>query len=158
MAKEEGQTLELKDQLRNILEEARMVLPGVQALFGFQLVAVFQTTFRKELSPLEARLHLAAIALAALSAALVIAPAAVHRRTRPARVAPSLLRLSSRLLTWSTWPLALAVFLDFGLLARLVLGNGILAWSFATGLLAAYIGLWVLLPAVFAARQERDAG
>ena len=103
------------------------MLPGVQALFGFQLVAVFQTTFRKELSPLEARLHLAAIALAALSAALVIAPAAVHRRARPARVAPSLLRLASRLLTWSTWPLALAVFLDFGLLARLILGNGFLA-------------------------------
>ena len=34
------QKLELKDMLRNVLEEARMVLPGIQALFGFQLISV----------------------------------------------------------------------------------------------------------------------
>jgi hypothetical protein len=27
---------------REAIEEARMVLPGIQALFGFQLIAVFQ--------------------------------------------------------------------------------------------------------------------
>ena len=35
----------LKDQARNVLEEARMVLPGIQALFGFQLIAVFNQRF-----------------------------------------------------------------------------------------------------------------
>ena len=35
----------LKDDMRNVLEEARMVLPGTQALFGFQTMAVFSDRF-----------------------------------------------------------------------------------------------------------------
>lgn len=31
--------------MRNIIEEARVVLPGVQALFGFQTIAVFKDRF-----------------------------------------------------------------------------------------------------------------
>jgi hypothetical protein len=31
----------LEEETRTIIEEARMVLPGIQALFGFQLIAVF---------------------------------------------------------------------------------------------------------------------
>jgi hypothetical protein len=30
---------------RDAIEEARMVLPGIQALFGFQLIAVFNERF-----------------------------------------------------------------------------------------------------------------
>ncbi|TLG71825.1 hypothetical protein [Methylocystis sp. B8] len=30
---------------RGAIEEARMVLPGIQALFGFQLIAVFNNRF-----------------------------------------------------------------------------------------------------------------
>ena len=36
----------IKDALQQTLEEARMVLPGVQALFGFQLIAVFSEASR----------------------------------------------------------------------------------------------------------------
>ena len=32
-----------------LLDECRMVLPGIQALFGFQLVAVFNRTFWERL-------------------------------------------------------------------------------------------------------------
>ena len=35
----------LKDAVEQALEEARMVLPGIQALFGFQLIAVFNQRF-----------------------------------------------------------------------------------------------------------------
>jgi hypothetical protein len=34
----------------HILEECRMVLPGIQALFGFQLIAVFNEGFAEKLS------------------------------------------------------------------------------------------------------------
>jgi hypothetical protein len=30
----------LEQETRNTIEEARMVLPGIQAIFGFQLIAV----------------------------------------------------------------------------------------------------------------------
>ncbi|RYG23745.1 hypothetical protein EON82_13000, partial [bacterium] len=83
MANQDAQKLELKDQLRNTLEEARMVLPGIQALFGFQLVVVFQPQFEKALTETETEIHLLATALTAIAAALAIAPAALQRRAEP---------------------------------------------------------------------------
>jgi hypothetical protein len=47
----------LADEMRAILEEARMVLPGIQALFGFQLVAVFNGRFEEITTGLQA-IHL----------------------------------------------------------------------------------------------------
>jgi hypothetical protein len=46
----EGKTKEEKTEkvdglVEHIMQEARMVLPGVQALFGFQLVCVFSQGF-----------------------------------------------------------------------------------------------------------------
>ena len=39
----------------HLLEECRMVLPGIQALFGFQLIAVFNDGFEHKLALGEAR-------------------------------------------------------------------------------------------------------
>lgn len=54
--------LPLKDVMRNVLEESRMVLPGVQTLFGFQLIAVFNAGFLT-LSTLDKDVHLLALLL-----------------------------------------------------------------------------------------------
>ena len=40
----------LEQQLRALLEEARVVIPGVQTLLGFQLIAVFSQLFPNSLS------------------------------------------------------------------------------------------------------------
>jgi hypothetical protein len=45
-AADEVEQESLKDEIANLIEEARMVLPGIQALFGFQLIAVFNDGFR----------------------------------------------------------------------------------------------------------------
>ena len=37
------------DTVTHLLEECRMVLPGIQALFGFQLIAVFNAAFWEKL-------------------------------------------------------------------------------------------------------------
>ena len=50
-----------------------MVLPGIQAVFGFQLIAAFNNRFQN-LKPMERLLHLGAIAIA-----LIMAPASYHR-------------------------------------------------------------------------------
>jgi hypothetical protein len=65
---------------RLLLEECRMVLPGIQALFGFQLVAVFNEGFSDKLTPGEQELHLAAIISTVVAIAAIIAPAALHRQ------------------------------------------------------------------------------
>jgi len=35
------EVLSLKDAVQQLLDEARMVLPGIQTLLGFQLIACF---------------------------------------------------------------------------------------------------------------------
>ena len=46
---DEQKTESLETEVEQILEEARMVLPGIQALFGFQLIAVFNQRFDEAL-------------------------------------------------------------------------------------------------------------
>jgi hypothetical protein len=54
-----------------------MVLPGIQALFGFQLIAVFNERF-KELTEDEQLIHFSAV-LVTIAIALIMTPAAYHR-------------------------------------------------------------------------------
>ena len=44
------QRLSLTRQLETVLEECRIVLPGIQALFGFQLAVVFSERFDRILT------------------------------------------------------------------------------------------------------------
>ena len=58
----------LKDEVHNLLEESRMVLPGIQALFGFQLIAGFNQGFG-QLPVTEQYLHYSSLVLVALAIA-----------------------------------------------------------------------------------------
>lgn len=92
MKAEPIQELELPEATEEMLGESRMVLPGLQALFGFQLIAVFSSRFSTDLTPGEQRLHLLAIGLVAVAVALVMGTAAYHRQTGPRRVSAGFLR------------------------------------------------------------------
>src|SRR4051812_24632642 len=115
--------VKLDSAATHLLEECRMVLPGIQALFGFQLIAVFNEAFDKILSPGEQRLHFLALFLVALAAALVMAPAAIHRQSQQREVSERFIWLSSLLLRVSMLPLALGLTLDVYLIARVVFGT-----------------------------------
>ena len=123
-----------------------MILPGVQALLGFQLIAVFSATFAEHLSPIEQRIHLLALALLAIAGALVIAPAAYHRQTRPRQVSQHFLILSGRLLLTALVPLMLGIALDFYLIARIILGQTVLSFVLASVLFVFVTGLWFVFP------------
>ena len=71
----ERETLSLAEATTHLLEECRMVLPGVQALFGFQLIAVFNAGFSDKLSHAEQCVHLLALALVVVAGALIMSPA-----------------------------------------------------------------------------------
>src|SRR5678815_4408139 len=70
----------LQSEIEHILEESRMVLPGMQALFGFQLIVVFNKEFREQLPLVAQWIHLSALLLVAVGIALIMAPAAYHRQ------------------------------------------------------------------------------
>lgn len=126
-----------------------MVLPGVQALFGFQFVAVFSEAFGTRLSPREQTLHLIALLCVAAAAALVMSPAALHRRTERRVISEAFIALSSRLLSWSMAPLAIGTALDVYLVARLITRQPVQALAFAVGVLLTFILLWFFLPRWF---------
>src|SRR6185295_10191036 len=112
----------LKDALSHTLDEARMVLPGVQALFGFQLIAVFSDGFAQRLSDFEQDLHLVAIVLVTVAIALVMTPAAYHRQVDRRRATGEFLAMASRLVSGAMLPLAAGLSLDLHLVARVVTG------------------------------------
>ena len=136
----------LSEAVTHLLEECRMVLPGIQALFGFQLIAVFNSTFRERLSSTEQCFHLAAIGLVAIAVALVMAPAALHRQTSPQAATQDFITIATRLLLLSMLPLMLGISFDFYLISRLILNNTLISLSLSTVLLVVFATLWFLLP------------
>ena len=129
-----------------VIEESRMVLPGIQAIFGFQLIAVFSERFESELLPCERYIHLAAIVLVAISMALIMAPAAFHRQAEPGIISQYFVDLASRLLTMAMLPLLLAVVLEVFLVARLIAHSLALSVGVALVVLALFAYLWFAFP------------
>jgi uncharacterized protein DUF6328 len=142
----ERETLSLADATTHLLEECRMVLPGVQALFGFQLIAVFNAGFSDKLSHAEQCVHLLALALVAIAGGLIMSPAAYHRQTNPRATSAHLIRLGGRLLLTSMVPLMLGIGLDFYLIARIVLGSPALAAAEAIALVLFFVVCWFGVP------------
>jgi len=143
----EKETLPLSKAAQLLLEECRMVLPGMQALFGFQLVAVFNPAeaFSDKLSIGEQHLYFAAVALVAVAIALIMTPAAFHRQVGITEITDSFIKVSTRLVLLSMLPLMLGICIDFYLVARLLIGGTLAPW-FAAGLFAIFGLLWFVLP------------
>lgn len=146
--------VKLDSAASHLLEECRMVLPGIQALFGFQLIAVFSEGFDHKLAPGERQLHFLALFLVAVSAALVMAPAAIHRQSQQREVSERFIWLSSLLLRVSMLPLALGLTLDVYLIACVVFGTPGFGLAFSAALLLALMLLWMVLPRL-EARKNR---
>ena len=142
---EEREELPLARAAEYLLVECRTIVPGIQALFGFQLVSVFSQRFAEQLSRSEQLLHLVAIILVVIAMALIMTPAAYHRETGGREVTSTFLTISAKLVVASMVPLALALCLDFYLVARVVLG-GFLVPILSVMLFITCITLWFGLP------------
>jgi hypothetical protein len=88
---------------REAIEEARMVLPGIQALFGFQLIAVFNERF-KELTEDERLIHFSATVLVTIAIALIMTPAAYHRLAEQTTISRFFVSLASWLIAAAMVP------------------------------------------------------
>jgi hypothetical protein len=151
----EREEVSLNDATSHVLEECRTVVPGMQALFGFQLIVVFTAAFNEELSSVERLLHLVAIVLVTIAIVLVMAPAAVHRQTEPLAVSRRFITVSSRLLMASMVPLAVGICVDVYIVARVIIGSRLDAEIVAAGLLGVFIVLWIVVPRII--RRSRGA-
>ncbi|MFL5620656.1 MAG: DUF6328 family protein [Gemmatimonadaceae bacterium] len=144
--REQDDAMSLDSAASRLLDECRMVLPGIQALFGFQLIAVFSDRFASALVRSEQWMHLVAIASIVIAIALVMAPAALHRQTQREGITEGFIELSSHLLRSSMPLLAFAICLDLYLVARIVLASRAGASIVAIGLLGVFTLFWFALP------------
>src|SRR4051812_8732381 len=138
--------LSLDSAAAHVLEECRMVIPGIQALFGFQLIAVFNQGFDEKLSNVGQTVHLVAMTLTALSMALVMSPAALHRLAEPKQVSERFLWLASNLILAGMVPLAVAIGLDSYVVTSIVLGRELPAVMLGTVLMVIFAWMWIVLP------------
>jgi Family of unknown function (DUF6328) len=101
----------LHTRIDQMLTEARVILPGAQAMLGFQFAVMLTKTFDR--LPQTAKfVHFAALSLVALTVILLMTPAAIHRLTFRGEDHERFLRIGSRFLIAAAAPLGLGISLD----------------------------------------------
>ncbi|MGO4741433.1 DUF6328 family protein [Bosea sp. 2KB_26] len=128
-----------------VLTEARVVLPGAQAILGFQFAIVLTKEFA-ELTPNLKLAHGFSLVLIAVATALLIAPAAYHRIVYGGGDDPGFQQVASRLILLATVFLALGISGDAYLVASMIAGSGRISAAFAVLTAAVLLGLWHAWP------------
>lgn len=133
------------EEMRNIIEEARVILPGVQALFGFQTIAVFADRFA-ELPSYATLCHLIGLGMVIVAVALVMTPAVYYRVVGSDFVSRRMIKRSSWLIRSALLPLACGLALDMFTVIYLATQSlpGSIAGALATFVLLS--GLWFAFP------------
>ncbi len=131
-------------ELIELLNELRVVLPGVQVLFAFLLLLPFQQAF-SQVTSLERIFYYAAFAATAAASVLLIAPSTYHRIRFRDGDKERMLRTSSDLLLVGTALLGLAIATVTFLITDVLFGEAIGAVS-ATVAAAIVAWFWFGLP------------
>ena len=139
-------------KIEQMLTEARVILPGAQALFGFQLAIVLTQTF-ETLPALSRMVHALSLGLVALAVMLLMAPAAYHRIVYAGEDSDDMHRVGSVLVTAATLPLALGLTGDIYVVIGKIIGPTIGLAAAAFGLIV-LIGLWYGYPLAAALSQR----
>lgn len=145
MKKQDGKESDgakLTDKIRHVLTEARVVLPGAQALLGFQFITMFTEAFEK-LSLSSKYVHLASLSLVAISIMLLMTPAAYHRIVEEGEETEHFHRFASRIVIASMIPLALGICGDFFIVTRKVVVSSTIALVAAALMLVFFYSLWL---------------
>ncbi len=146
----------LKDRIDHVLTEARVVLPGAQALLGFQFAVLLMEEFDR-LPAASKLLHVVALALLGLTAILLMTPAAYHRIVERGEDTERFHRLAGLMVLAAMVPLALAISLDLVIVVLKVTASARIAIAAGTVALAIFYGLWFAFTGWIAAGRRAAA-
>jgi hypothetical protein len=147
----------LDRELMELLQELRVVLPGVQVLLAFLLTAPFQQRFAQLPGTLR-NVFFASIACATVATALLIAPSVHHRLRWREGEKERLLQVANRLAIWGTVFLATAIVLALYVITNVLFATWI-ALLTAVLTVALFAWLWYALPLLGgSSRQELPSG
>jgi hypothetical protein len=142
----------LHAKIEQMLTEARVILPGAQALLGFQLVVTLEKSFT-ELPEDAKSIHFLSLLAVVAAIILLLAPAAIHRIAYQGQDDPRFHKIGSWLVTLALAPLSLGIGGDVYLATLKMRGDAGLAAFAGGGTLCVLLGLWYALP--FAMRGLR---
>jgi hypothetical protein len=131
----------IHDKIRHVLTEARVILPGNQALLGFQFAVTLQQSFHD--LPFALRLlHLISLSLIAISTILLLSPAAYHRIVEQGEETERFYRVASKFVISALPPMAAGICGDFLVVVYKTTGQ----WAVSIGCCALmfmlFCGLW----------------
>src|ERR1044072_4049931 len=138
---EQDEKRKLTDKIKHVLTECRVVLPGSQALLGFQFISVLTESFDK-LPSLSKYIHLASLGLNAVAIVLLITPAAYHRLVEEGEETEHFHRFASKVLIAALVPLALALSGDVYVVVQKVTESQLVSVVSALVVLAIFWELW----------------
>ncbi|MBX4205689.1 hypothetical protein KW795_00655 [Candidatus Microgenomates bacterium] len=144
----------LQDKIEHTLGEARMIIPGVQALIGFEFIAVINEGFSKLPKVLQ-YIHLGSLFLTILSAAILMSPAAFHRISEKGEDTAFFHRLASVLIMIGTIPLSIGICLDFFIVSFKITQSIILSIFLSIFIFMILCVLWFFLE-VFVGKKEES--
>ena len=138
-------------ELSELVEETRVVLPGVEILFGFLIILPFQ--FSDELTGFERVLYLGAFLAVSIGLVLLVASTVEHRiRFRHMDKEQWLFRANRQMIAGIVF-VAVGVVLTVYLVLETILG-GMPALALAAANAAAFAWFWFLAP-TWRRRSER---
>ena len=145
---EEGEAMQekqeptpLKDKIQFVLTETRVVLPGSQALLGFQFATMLTDAFGKLPSSMK-YLHLVSLFAIAISIVLLMAPAAFHRLADEGRNTRRLHRFATVMVLAAMFFLAAGIAGDLYIVVQMVTESPIFALACSLVTLLFFYGLW----------------
>ena len=140
-------------ELIELLNELRIVLPGVQVLFAFLLTLPFTATFQK-LGTGEEVTYLVALFTTAFTSVLLMTPTAFHRIRFRQGDKEALIRQTNRFTLAGMASLSVSMVSVIWLVCQLVLSQ---AAASVIGVMAAIVivSLWFAIPVWRQARGER---
>ncbi len=132
-------------KIEYVLTESRVVLPGAQAILGFQLVIILTEGFY-ELSAATRMVHAISLALVGLSTALLIAPATYHRIIYGGADSAEFHRLASSMILVATLLLGLGLAADIFVVVDKMTKSSATAAALAIVSAVVLLGLWLVWP------------
>ena len=141
-----GEPKRLDRELIELLNELRVVLPGVQALFAFLLIVPFNERFAS-VTGSERAVYTLALLASAVACVLFITPAAFHRLRFRRHDKAQLLRIGNRCAIAGLLALAVAMISGVFLVTELLFGAAV-AGALTTVVAIPIGALWWLVPLV----------
>jgi len=145
----------LSTKVEQVLIEARVIIPGAQALFGFQFIAMLTAGF-DELPQTSKIVHALALGLVAMNVVLLMTPAALHRLSFDGADSERFLRAASALVIAAPLFLAAGISAESYVVLGKVTDSQVVAAGYAAATFALLIGFWYAVPLI--ARRTSAAG